>query len=221
DRITLEGLPAPLRDYALQLMDLRGNPKTVLTTVSQFDLDADQRQRVSALKSLIDLLEQVSPQGCSLTLDLSLIQPFDYYTGIVFEVVNADARQVLAQGGRYDGLLSLYHPQGKGYPGVGFTLNIDTLQQVLLPSGQLPATTPTSEWLIAPATPTAAAAALLYAQKMRQSTDVVRVELSLEAEKSREELRDIAHQRSVSRIAWVSATGTADIEVLAADSPAT
>ncbi|MEL6765299.1 MAG: ATP phosphoribosyltransferase regulatory subunit, partial [Cyanobacteria bacterium J06607_6] len=200
---------------ALKLLDLRGDPKTVLTTVSQFDLDDSQRQRVGELKSLIELLEQVMPGDLSLTLDLSLIQPFDYYTGIVFEVISADARQVLAQGGRYDDLLSLYHPQGKGYPGVGFVLNIDTLQQVLLPSGQLPITTPNSEWLIAPATPAAAAAALTYAQTIRQSTNVVRVELSLDAEKSREALRDIARQRSVSRIAWVSEAGTPEIEVLA------
>ncbi len=214
DRLTLEALPADLRDYALKLLDLRGDPKTVLTTVSQFDLNDDQRQRVGDLKSLLELLEQVMPGDLSLTLDLSLIQPFDYYTGIVFEVISADARQVLAQGGRYDDLLSLYHPQGKGYPGVGFVLNIDTLQQVLLPSGQLPTTTPNSEWLIAPATPTAAAAALTYAQTIRQSTNVVRVELSLDADKSREALRDIARQRSVSRIAWVSESGTPEIEVL-------
>ncbi|MEL6325660.1 MAG: ATP phosphoribosyltransferase regulatory subunit [Cyanobacteria bacterium J06626_23] len=160
DRITIESLPANLREYALQLLDLRGDPKTVLTTVSQLDLDETQRQHVVELKSLIELLEQVLPEGPGLTLDLSLIQPFDYYTGIVFEVISADARAVLAQGGRYDDLLSLYHPKNQGYPGVGFVLHIDTLQQVLLPSGQLPATTPTSEWLIAPATPAAAAPAV-------------------------------------------------------------
>lgn len=212
DRITIESLPANLRDYALQLLDLRGDPKTVLTTVSQLDLDETQRQHVVELKSLIELLEQVLPEGPGLTLDLSLIQPFDYYTGIVFEVISADARAVLAQGGRYDDLLSLYHPKNQGYPGVGFVLHIDTLQQVLLPSGQLPATTPTSEWLIAPATPAAAAAALAYAQTIRTSTNVVRVELSLNPKHSRDEIRQLAQQRDISRIAWVSESGTPEIE---------
>ncbi|MEL6249150.1 MAG: ATP phosphoribosyltransferase regulatory subunit [Cyanobacteria bacterium J06627_15] len=212
DRITIESLPANLRDYALQLLDLRGDPKTVLTTVSQLDLDETQRQHVVELKSLIELLEQVLPEGPGLTLDLSLIQPFDYYTGIVFEVISADARAVLAQGGRYDDLLSLYHPKNQGYPGVGFVLHIDTLQQVLLPSGQLPATTPTSEWLIAPATPAAAAAALAYAQTIRTSTNVVRVELSLNPKHSRDEIRELARQRDISRIAWISESGTPEIE---------
>lgn len=212
DRITIESLPANLREYALQLLDLRGDPKTVLTTVSQLDLDETQRQHVVELKSLIELLEQVLPEGPGLTLDLSLIQPFDYYTGIVFEVISADARAVLAQGGRYDDLLSLYHPKNQGYPGVGFVLHIDTLQQVLLPSGQLPATTPTSEWLIAPATPAAAAAALAYAQTIRTSTNVVRVELSLNPKHSRDEIRQLAQQRDISRIAWVSESGTPEIE---------
>ncbi|MEL6136794.1 MAG: ATP phosphoribosyltransferase regulatory subunit [Cyanobacteria bacterium J06628_6] len=212
DRITIESLPANLREYALQLLDLRGDPKTVLTTVSQLDLDETQRQHVVELKSLIELLEQVLPEGPGLTLDLSLIQPFDYYTGIVFEVISADARAVLAQGGRYDDLLSLYHPKNQGYPGVGFVLHIDTLQQVLLPSGQLPATTPTSEWLIAPATPAAAAAALAYAQTIRTSTNVVRVELSLNPKHSRDEIRELARQRDISRIAWISESGTPEIE---------
>jgi len=214
DRLTLEALPDHLRDYALQLLDLRGDPKTVLMTVSQFDLDASQRQRVGDLKSLIELLEQLMPGTLKLTLDLSLIQPFDYYTGIVFELVEANARQVLAQGGRYDDLLSLYHPKGEGYPGVGFVLNIDTLQQVLLTLGQLPSATPSSQWLIAAATPAAAAAAVTYAQTLRQSADVVRVELSLDPNINRDELRDIARRRRVHQIAWVSEIGAADIEAV-------
>ncbi|NEP15321.1 MAG: ATP phosphoribosyltransferase regulatory subunit [Leptolyngbya sp. SIO4C1] len=217
DRVSLETLPLPseLRDRALQLMDLRGEPKAVLSAVSKLDLEPPQLLTVGALKALIELLEALNqPDGPSLILDLSLIQPFDYYTGTVFEIVSRSTREVIGQGGRYDHLLSLYHPQGKGYPGVGFVLNVEALQQVLLPSAQLPSETPPSDWLVVATTPQAAAAAFAYAQKIRQSASIVRVELSLEMTQSPAALRQLARTRRISRIAWIRDDGLPEIEAV-------
>ena len=78
------------------------------------------------LQSLIDLLNQSYNKPLPLTLDLSLLKTFDYYTGIVFEAVSLINNQcyLLGQGGRYDHLLELYHPQQISNPGIGFSLNI-------------------------------------------------------------------------------------------------
>jgi ATP phosphoribosyltransferase regulatory subunit len=216
DRITLETLPLSdtLRQQALQIMDLRGEPQSVLAKVSQMPLEPDQQHLVDGLKSLIDLVSPMLTESNQLVLDLSLIQPFDYYTGIVFEVVSdgPHKRDVLGQGGRYDNLLNVYHPQGKGYPGIGFVLNVENLQQALLPESQLPTETPASDWLVAPITPDATAAALNYAQTIRQSTNLVRVELSLDPTQTSEQLRQLAQSRRISRIAWISAKGDPEIE---------
>ncbi|MEM9161492.1 MAG: ATP phosphoribosyltransferase regulatory subunit [Cyanobacteria bacterium P01_F01_bin.4] len=229
DRVTLEALPMPpeLRDHALKLMDLRGAPQTVLEAVSKLDLDEQQQSIVNGLQSLINLLEKlIAPpkaqpkdtvagkHGPELILDLSLIQPFDYYTGIVFEMVGGTPREVVSQGGRYDHLLSQYHPQGKGYPGVGFVLNVDALQQVLLPHGQLPGQTPPTDWLVVATTPQAAAAALAYADKIRQSTNLVRVELNLDMNQPPDVLRSQAQQRKITRIAWIRDDGLPEIEAV-------
>jgi ATP phosphoribosyltransferase regulatory subunit len=217
DRVTLEtlALPQDLLQYALQIMDLRGSPQSVLTQVHQLDLDPQQQTRVNDLKSLVELLSHSLPAtGPSLLLDLSLIQPFDYYTGLVFEVVSQASCEVIAQGGRYDHLLGVYHPQRQGYPGIGFVLNIDTLQQVLLPDGQLPTETPASDWLVVPRTPAAAAAAFAYAQKIRQSASLIRVELNLDLHKAPQALRDLARQRRISRIAWIPEVGAPEIEAV-------
>lgn len=63
-----------------------------------------------------------------LILDLSLIQTIDYYTGIVFEVVSDNEAQarILGQGGRYDQLLGLYHPQAETIPGIDLHLTSKT-----------------------------------------------------------------------------------------------
>ncbi len=224
NRVGLETLPLSdeLRSRALRLMDLRGNPADVLMTLKNgFDLDEQQQELVSRLQSLIDLLSVRNIPA--ITLDLSLIRPFDYYTGIVFEVVSNQQRQLLGQGGRYDDLLAVYDTASttdtrttdkRGFPGIGFVLNIDQLHQELVPSGELPSETPPSDWLIVPKGKAAAAAALDYAQKARESANLVRVELSLDFTQSADEVRAIARKRNINRIAWISDQGLPEIELV-------
>jgi ATP phosphoribosyltransferase regulatory subunit len=197
DRITIDTLPLSdkLRDRAQIMLDLRGESAEVLQKVSSLDLDEEQQQALNNLKSLVKLLE--SEKKFPLILDLSLIQTIDYYTGIVFEVVSDTESQarILGRGGRYDQLLGLYHPQGENIPGIGFVLNIEDLYQVLLSTQQLPQATPASNWLVVPETPSADAAAFAYAQKLRDSTHLVRVEMDLggrDADAIRQYAREIA-----------------------------
>lgn len=215
DRITIDTLPLSdkLRDRARTMLDLRGPSADVLQKVSSLDLDEEQREAVNNLKSLVELLE--SEKKFPLILDLSLIQTIDYYTGIVFEVVNDTESQarVLGRGGRYDQLLGLYHPQGENIPGIGFGLSIEDLYQVLLSTQQLPQATPTSDWLVVPETASANASAFAYAQKLRDSTDLVRVEIDLGG-RDAEAIRQYASDRGIAQIVWMKADGSPKIEPL-------
>ncbi len=225
DRITLETLPmAPeLRDRALLLLDLRGNPSDVLQRVASLDLDASQQTALNNLKSLIDLLQtnaqshpatQISA-SLPITLDLSLLQTLDYYTGIVFEVVSdhPSGLQVLGQGGRYDQLLGLYHPQGETHPGIGFALHIERLHQVLALTQQLPHQAPTSDWLVVPENEQAYPDALAYAQTLRAASELVRVELEL-GDRTPAEIHDYARHRRITNIVWIAADQAAKVETV-------
>lgn len=224
DRITLETLPLKddLRERALMLLDLRGRPADVLQKVANLELEPPQQEALNNLKSLIDLLEQgfsdrsgQSSTSSRVVLDLSLIQTFEYYTGIVFEAIgetNAGQR-VLGQGGRYDQLLSLYHPQGANVPGIGFCLNIEDLHQALLPTAQLPQQTPASDCLVVPSSPQAYPAAFAYAQTLRKSVDLVRVEIDLGG-RDPDAIREYARRRRIRQIAWVNGEGSPTIETL-------
>ena len=222
DRIALETLPlsTELRERALLLFDLRGRPEEVLPIVAKLDLDLPQQSALNNLKSAIELLHQCQSKIPNLKshihLDLSLIQTFDYYTGIVFEVVSSSksGQRVLGQGGRYDQLLGLFDPQGQNSPGIGFCLNIEDLHQVLLTEGQLPRETPASDWLVVPQTPEASAAAFAYARKLRESTHLVRVEIDLESRETEEAAREYARDRRITQIAWVNAEGLPTIETV-------
>jgi ATP phosphoribosyltransferase regulatory subunit len=212
DRVQLETLPLEpqLRERALQLLELRGNPGEVLQKIHAWDMAPEQVAAVQHLKSLVELI-QGHP---AITLDLSLIQPFDYYTGLVFEIVSdaASGQRILAQGGRYDQLLGLYHPQGQQVPGIGFSLNIQDLQQVLLPMGVLPEETQVSDYLVVPQSPAAIAAAFRHAQSLR-ADESQRVEVEL-LERSPAEIRAYAARRGISQIAWVDGSGSVTMETV-------
>lgn len=215
DRIAIDTLPLSdeLRQRARIMLDLRGNSADVLQQVSSLHLEPEQQAAVNNLKSLVELLE--SEGDFPLILDLSLIQTIDYYTGIVFEVVsNTEAQaQVLGRGGRYDQLLGLYHPQGENIPGIGFGLNIEDLYQILSTTQQLPQATPASNWLVVPETPSADAAAFAYAQKLRDSTHLVRVEMDLGG-RDADAIRQYARDRHIAQIAWIKSDGSPTIEPL-------
>jgi ATP phosphoribosyltransferase regulatory subunit len=219
DRITLETLPlsAELRDRALLLLDLRGNPADVLQQASLLDLDLNQQEALNNLKSLWDLLQESRIQDVKskIHLDLSLIQTFDYYTGIVFEVAfeNSTGQRVLGQGGRYDQLLGLYHPQSQTAPGIGFCLNIEDLYQILWPTGQLPHQIPRSDCLVVPLSKEANSAAFAIAHNLRQQTDLVRVELDLGGREP-DAIRAYARRRQIGKIIWVKAEDSQEVEVL-------
>ena len=211
DYITLDTLPlsAELHQRAKIMLDLRGDSREVLAKVSNLHLEPDQDEAINNLKSLVELLDGKFP----LILDLSLIQTIDYYTGLVFEVVsetNSQA-QILGSGGRYDQLLGLYHPQKENIPGIGFELNIDGLYEILLLNQQFPQDIPASNWLVVPETPGAEAAAFAYAEKLRHSPNLVRVEIDLGG-RDIDAIRQYASDRSITQIAWIKSDGTHTIE---------
>jgi ATP phosphoribosyltransferase regulatory subunit len=205
--ITEMDLPTDVKVYALELIDLRGKPKDVLSRLANsawiLSLTSGLTGEINYLKSLIDLWESSGTAlGDRLILDLSFMQTFDYYTGLVFEV--ACNNYVVAQGGRYDGLLGVYHPQTVSYPSIGFCINIEALQQAL--QSQLPQTLNLSDCLVVAKTPESMPAAFAHAAKLREAPDNQTIELELEF-RSADAVRDYARSRSISAIAWVGNDG--------------
>ena len=76
--------------------------------------------RVDELESFLELLRGRSPSA-RLQVDLAEITGFAYHTGLVFAAYSEDSGQVLARGGRYDGLGAHY---GRARPAVGFDVDL-------------------------------------------------------------------------------------------------
>lgn len=217
DRITLEGLQldSDLKAQALMLFDLRGKPEDVLSKISTLNLDDEAKQTVNNLKSLIELLNSSTPQPLPLTLDLSLLQTFDYYTGIVFKAVSFQDYQsyVLAEGGRYDQLLGLYDPQGQTSPGIGFSLSIEDLHSCLLTTEMLPQQAPCNDCLVIPTTDEVKMTALKYARQLRNQDNSLRVELEL-SDRTEAAIKQYAKTCRIKQLIWIEADGNPRVEDL-------
>ena len=167
------------------------------------------------LKSLIELLNSSSEHPIPLTLDLSLLQTFDYYTGIVFKAVSFQDcdSYILAEGGRYDRLLGLYDPQKKSSPGIGFSLSIEDLHSCLLSTAKLPHSSPKSDCLVIPTTSEVEAVALRYARQLRSEDKNARIEIDL-GERSQGAIAQYAQSCRIKKLVWIEADGSPRVEIL-------
>lgn len=63
-----------------------------------------------------------------INFDIGMVSHYQYYTGIIFHVYTYGTGEVIATGGRYDGLLKQF---GKDRPAVGMCISVDQLMAAL------------------------------------------------------------------------------------------
>jgi histidyl-tRNA synthetase len=95
---------------------------------------------MTELKSLQQMIK-LSNAG-NVKLDMSIMRGFDYYTGIVFEVmdVNPENNRSMGGGGRYDGLVGLFGVEP--VPTVGYAMGDMTLELFLKANNLIPTLPP-------------------------------------------------------------------------------
>ncbi|MFM7085859.1 MAG: ATP phosphoribosyltransferase regulatory subunit [Cyanobium sp.] len=133
DPIALEVLEVPQeqRQALVALLNLRGDPTTVLKQLQQW-LGA-----TPLLHSLETTLEAVAPaaarQGVRLQLDPTFQPHFDLYDGLVLKLVcqGPDAPVAIASGGRYDGLVRRFCGDSAQAAGTGFGFAIEAIRDLL------------------------------------------------------------------------------------------
>jgi ATP phosphoribosyltransferase regulatory subunit len=139
DFVGLEELleKTPLRsaehELLLRFPALRGQAD-ILEAAGQLVRNRRSEQALEELSRVHSLLGAYG-LGDTVNLDLGAIRDFDYYTGVIFEGYGQDLGSPLAQGGRYDRLLSRF---GRPAPATGFMIHLDLLGQGLRRSGRAP-----------------------------------------------------------------------------------
>jgi ATP phosphoribosyltransferase regulatory subunit len=132
----LEGTPLKSAEHELLLRfpALRGGPE-ILEAAGGL---VRNRRSERALAELAQVRELLLAHGIGdvVNLDLGAIRDFDYYTGIIFEGYGPDFGRPVAQGGRYDSLLSRF---GRPAPATGFMVQLDLVSEMLTRATRPPA----------------------------------------------------------------------------------
>ena len=100
---------------------------------------AAERRGTAELSALARDLADLFEQG-RLSFDFSIINSFDYYTGIIFKGYAEGIAASLASGGRYDAVLA--NLGREGLAACGFALSLERLQEVLGEPGESGVVTP-------------------------------------------------------------------------------
>jgi ATP phosphoribosyltransferase regulatory subunit len=114
-------VPADRIEALMALPALRG--PDALAAARRLVHTPEGREVVADLERLNEALA-AHGVAAAVTIDLSIIRDFDYYTGIVFEGHTAALGAPLGGGGRYDRLLEQF---GVELPATGFALRLDRI----------------------------------------------------------------------------------------------
>jgi len=118
------------------MLDLKGQSPGFLRNLrSLFSRDLPEFQ--PALDNFIEITDLLEKMGYSYQIDIASGRGFEYYTGIIFEILAGEER--IAGGGRYDDLIPLMG--GQQVPASGFALGVDHLMTLITPdtiNGHLP-----------------------------------------------------------------------------------
>lgn len=103
-------------------MYLLGGEET-LEEAGQIFVDPETTDVMEELRGVLD---KTVNAGGHILFDLTEPRGFDYYTGIMFQIVVPKIGEEVCKGGRYDNLLDIY---GCPTPAVGFAADLDLLLQ--------------------------------------------------------------------------------------------
>lgn len=125
--------------YKLISLTLKnGNFGEVLADISSLCTSELYQKGISELKEVYSYLKAMGVDESSYILDIGIIRGQNYYTGTVFEAMVPDHPEFLTVcgGGRYDNLAGYY--TDKKMPGVGLSIGLTRLFDLLDQSGMLP-----------------------------------------------------------------------------------
>ena len=91
------------------------------------------RSGTTELRALVAELGDLSAEGV-LGFDFSVMNSFDYYTGVIFKGYAEGITAAIASGGRYDAVLESYGLSGVA--ACGFMLSLERLQEILGEQGE-------------------------------------------------------------------------------------
>ena len=139
DQESLNKLNIDNNDKAIlkELLFTRGSPGLILKKLKNIYGPNDVLQE---LENLFDTLSKIAQKyTIKIQLDPTYQPHLNLYEGIVFQLIgdNGKYKSVIAKGGRYDELVSYFNPNEKISNGIGFTISIDNLRDLIVENSKI------------------------------------------------------------------------------------
>lgn len=116
-----------LKEIFLKMPEMFNNLDEAAEFVKARSKSEEVYKAIERLKKLETILKSYGFENY-ITVDLSMLSNYSYYTGIIFRAYTYGNGEAVATGGRYDGLLSQF---GKDAPAIGLAIVIDQLMLAL------------------------------------------------------------------------------------------
>lgn len=170
DSVIAQGLDAGKADALLALVASKGGKRETLELLrAQNCNDPMFQQGLAEVAQMIDMLAALGVPENRTRLNLAIARGLDYYTGTVYETT-IDAHPEfgsVCSGGRYDDLAS-YYTKSK-LPGVGISIGLTRLYDVLSSTGLLPKITSSVQALVTQLDQSLSADYLALAAELRRA----------------------------------------------------
>ena len=186
------------REVAIERLRLGGVPEAALAPIldaAQLTLDdvaarvagTPAAEQVAAFRRFTDGVNRLTGDGTAwLAFDLSIVRGLAYYTGIVFELFDAQGEmRAICGGGRYDALLKGLG--GPDIPALGFGLGDVVLGDLLRSRGLLPKEPPGPDFWVIGNAASGIEGAMSVAHELRSAGFAV--EYALRAQKADKQLK--------------------------------
>ena len=131
DKLSKLGIDEEEKYILKDLLFTRGEPMAILKKLKSI---FGPSKNLDDLNFLFEIISKISSKyGVKLQLDPTFQPHLNLYEGIVFQLIgdSGNNKNVIAKGGRYDELVRFFSPNEKTLNGIGFTISIDVLRNLI------------------------------------------------------------------------------------------
>ena len=131
DKLSKLGIDDDDKNILKNLLFTRGEPLAIIKKLKNI---YGNSKILDDVNFLFEILSKISNKyGVKLQLDPTFQPHLNLYEGIVFQLVgdSDNNKTVIAKGGRYDELVRYFSPNEKIINGIGFTISIDNLRNLI------------------------------------------------------------------------------------------
>ncbi|ABM72189.1 possible Histidyl-tRNA synthetase [Prochlorococcus marinus str. MIT 9515] len=119
-----------------ELIFTRGEPEIILKKLKNI---YGYNDVIKELENFFNTLSKIAKRyNIKIQLDPTYQPHLNLYAGIVFQLIceNSFVKTIIAKGGRYDELVRYFNPNEKIINGIGFTISIDNLRELIIDDSQ-------------------------------------------------------------------------------------